>query len=61
MPFEPGHSIPGGRKPGSTNEKVNKVREAITAITEGGIESFNECMDVYVPTITACTACLILG
>ena len=45
MPFEPGHSIPGGRKPGSTNEKVNKLREALTAITEGGIESFNECMD----------------
>ena len=45
MPFEAGHSIPGGRKPGSTNEKVNRVREAITAITEGGIESFNECMD----------------
>ena len=45
MPFEPGHNIPGGRKPGSTNEKVNKLREALTAITEGGIESFNECMD----------------
>jgi hypothetical protein len=45
MPFESGHSIPGGRTKGSTNEKVNKVREAITAITEGGIESFNECMD----------------
>ena len=45
MPYEPGHNIPGGRKPGSTNEKVNKLREALTAITEGGIESFNECMD----------------
>jgi len=45
MPFESGHNIPGGRKPGSTNEKVNKLREALTAITEGGIESFNECMD----------------
>ena len=45
MPFEAGHNIPGGRTKGSTNEKVNKVREAITAITEGGIESFNECMD----------------
>lgn len=34
-----------GRPKGVGNKSTEKLREAIAAITEGGIESFNECMD----------------
>ena len=34
-----------GRPKGSEGKDTKRVREAITAITEGGITSLNECFD----------------
>ena len=43
MPFEKGEVT--GRPKGSEGKDTKRVREAITAITEGGITSLNECFD----------------
>ncbi len=41
MPFTPETAT--GRPKGSEGKDTKRVREAITAITEGGITSLNEC------------------
>lgn len=43
MPFVVGEVT--GRPKGSEGKDTKRVREAITAITEGGITSLNECFD----------------
>jgi hypothetical protein len=43
MPFEKGEVT--GRPKGSEGKDTKRVREAITAITEGGITNLNECFD----------------
>jgi hypothetical protein len=43
MPFEKGEVT--GRPKGSEGRDTKRVREAITAITEGGITNLNECFD----------------
>ena len=43
MPFTAGEVT--GRPKGSEGKDTKRVREAITAITEGGITSLNECFD----------------
>ena len=43
MPFTAGEV--SGRPKGSEGKDTKRVREAITAITEGGITSLNECFD----------------
>ena len=41
MPFVPGQEFSGGRPKGAENKETMKLREAIAAITEGGIEDLN--------------------
>jgi len=43
MPFIAGEVT--GRPKGAEGKDAKRVREAITAITEGGITSLNECFD----------------
>ena len=43
MPFTAGEVT--GRPKGAEGKDTKRVREAITAITEGGITSLNECFD----------------
>ena len=45
MPFEKGHELATGRKPGAENKETKKLREAITAITDGGLSDFQEVMN----------------
>jgi hypothetical protein len=45
MPFEAGHSVPGGRPKGAENKETKKLREAIAAITEGGLVDFSTVMN----------------
>ena len=43
MPFVAGEVT--GRPKGAEGKDAKRVREAITAITEGGVTSLNECFD----------------
>ena len=43
MPFISGEVT--GRPKGAEGKDAKRVREAITAITEGGVTSLNECFD----------------
>jgi hypothetical protein len=33
-----------GRPKGATNKDVSRLREALSAISEGGVEDFNQCL-----------------
>jgi len=44
MPFQPGNTLGQGRPKGAENKETKKVREAIAAIIEGGLEDFNRVM-----------------
>jgi hypothetical protein len=44
MPFEAGHNLSTGRPKGAENKETKKLREAIAAITTGGIEDFQAVM-----------------
>jgi hypothetical protein len=40
MAFTPGNTLGQGRPKGSQNKEISKLREALTAITVGGLEDF---------------------
>ena len=44
MPFQPGNTYSQGRPKGAENKETKKIREAISAIIEGGLEDFNRVM-----------------
>lgn len=44
MPFVKGQQGLGGRKKGVPNKNLSTLRQALTAITEAGVEDFNQCL-----------------
>lgn len=44
MPFQPGHKLATGRPKGSANKNVSKLRQSLEAITDAGVEDFNQCL-----------------
>jgi hypothetical protein len=44
MPFTPGQEFSGGRPKGAENKETKKLREAIAAITTGGVEDFQRAL-----------------
>jgi len=44
MPFQPGHSLSSGRPKGSPNKENQVIKEAITAIIQGGLEDFQSVL-----------------
>jgi hypothetical protein len=40
MPFTPGQEFSGGRPKGAENKETKKLREALTALTIGGMDDF---------------------
>lgn len=44
MPFIPGQEFSGGRPKGAENKETKKLREAIAAITTGGVEDFQRAL-----------------
>lgn len=45
MPFQPNHNLSNGRPKGSQNGDKKQLREALTAIIEGGVEDFQKTMN----------------
>lgn len=45
MPFVPGQEFSGGRPKGAENKETKKLREAIAAITTGGVEDFQRALN----------------
>ncbi len=45
MPFEPGHTLATGRPKGSPNKENQIIKEAITAIVEGGLPDFQAVLN----------------
>jgi len=43
MPFEKGHELATGRKPGAENKETKRLREAIAAITNGSVDDLQSC------------------
>lgn len=45
MPFQPGHNLATGRPKGSPNKENQIIKEAITAIVEGGLPDFQSVLN----------------
>ena len=45
MPFQPGHSLAQGRPKGSVNKDNQVIKEAMTAIVEGGLPDFQSVLN----------------
>ena len=44
MPFQPGHNLSSGRPKGAVNKENQVIKQAITAIIEGGLEDFQSVL-----------------
>lgn len=44
MPFVTGQEFSGGRPKGAENKETKKLREAISAVTVGGVEDFQRAL-----------------